>query len=256
MSTIFTAIVVLPFSLLWGLWTIYIASKRRKLARQKVRSTLGPSGALVRHERGSDGASREIRQRLGADCLRIENHIILSSMVTLHLVPNDIVQSYEVHEWRNAAGVLLTAHQAEWQDVMEALRTFKFRRSEVLKGGGRKSVIAQRIDTFLAERDWKEKKFATKIRVDTEERDSPTHKVDCFKGRVGLEIEWNNKDPFFDRDLNNFRLLFDLRVIEVGVIITRASSLQQIFKSLGQKVAGKYGASTTHMEKRAMGESW
>jgi hypothetical protein len=170
-------------------------------------------------------------------------------MVTLHLVPNDIAQSYDVHEWRNAAGVLLTAHQAEWQDVMEALRTFKFRRSEVLKGGGRKSVIAQRIDTFLAERGWKEKKFATKIRVDTEERDSPTHRVDCFRGRVGLEIEWNNKDPFFDRDLNNFRLLFDLRVIEVGVIITRASALQQIFKSLGQKVASKYGASTTHMEK-------
>jgi Restriction endonuclease BglII len=170
-------------------------------------------------------------------------------MVTLHLVPDDILRTYEVHEWRNAAGVLLTAHQPEWQDVIEALRTFKFRRSEVLQGGGRKSVIAQRIDSFLEERGWKEKKFATKIRVDADERDSPTHKVDCFKGRVGLEIEWNNKDPFFDRDLNNFRLLFDLRVIDVGVIITRASPLQQIFRSLGKTVASKYGASTTHMEK-------
>jgi hypothetical protein len=63
--------------------------------------------------------------------------------------------------------------------------------------------------------------FKTRIRVDDDERDSPTHKVDCFKGRVGLEVEWNNKDPFFDRDLNNFRLLFELRVIDVGVIITR-----------------------------------
>jgi hypothetical protein len=170
-------------------------------------------------------------------------------MVTLHLVPDDILRTYEVHEWRNAAGVLLTAHQPEWQHVIEALRTFKFRRSEVLQGGGRKSVIAQRIDSFLEERGWKEKKFATKIRVDADERDSPTHKVDCFKGRVGLEIEWNNKDPFFDRDLNNFRLLFDLRVIDVGVIITRASPLQQIFRSLGKTVASKYGASTTHMEK-------
>jgi hypothetical protein len=50
--------------------------------------------------------------------------------------------------------------------------------------------------------------------------------ADCFEGHVGLEIEWNNKDPFYDRDLNNFRLLFDLRVIEVGVIVTRASNLQ------------------------------
>jgi len=33
------------------------------------------------------------------------------------------------------------------------------------------------------------------------------------------------------------------------VIITRASHLQRIFKSLGKKVADKYGASTTHMDK-------
>jgi Restriction endonuclease BglII len=170
-------------------------------------------------------------------------------MVTLHLIPNDIALAYEVHEWRNAAGVLLTAHAEEWKDIIEALREFHFLKSEVLKGGGRKSVIAERMDKFLAERGWKEKKFATKIRVDEDERDSPTHKVDCFKGRVGLEIEWSNKDPFFDRDLNNFRLLFELRVIEVGVIITRATNLQQIFKSLGQKVANKYGSSTTHMAK-------
>jgi hypothetical protein len=170
-------------------------------------------------------------------------------MATLHLVPEDIAQIYEVYEWRNAAGVLTTAHPNEWKDVVDVLRAFEFRRSEVLKGGGRKSVIAKRIDSFLEMRGWKEKKFATKIRVDQDERDSPTHKVDCFKERVGLEIQWNNKDPFFDRDLNNFRLLFDLRVIDAGIIITRSSHLQQIFKSLGKKVADKYGASTTHMDK-------
>ncbi len=95
---------------------------------------------------------------------------------------------------------------------------------------------------------WIEKSFVTRIKVDETERDSPTHKVNCFKGFVCLEIEWNNKDNFFDRDLNNFRLLFDLRVIDVGVIVTRASNLQEIFKSLGKKVADKYGAPTTHMD--------
>jgi Restriction endonuclease BglII len=77
--------------------------------------------------------------------------------------------------------------------------------------------------------------------------DAPTHKVDCFKNRVALEIEWNNKDPFFDRDLNNFRLLFELRAISVGVIITRCDELQTIFKDLGR--GASYGASTTHMSK-------
>ncbi len=170
-------------------------------------------------------------------------------MTTTHLIPPDIHEAYEVHEWRNAAGVLSTAHPAEWNDVLDVLRSFQFRRSDLLAGGGAKSVIANRIDGFLSDRGWEEKKFDTSIRVDGVERDSPTHKVDCFKGKVGLEIEWNNKDPFFDRDLNNFRLLFELRVIDVGVIVTRASNLQQIFRSISRKVANKYGASTTHMDK-------
>jgi hypothetical protein len=62
-----------------------------------------------------------------------------------------------------------------------------------------------------------------------------------------LEIEWNNKDPFYDRDLNNFRLLFDLRAIGVGVIVTRCDGLQKIFNALGK--GSSYGNSTTHMSK-------
>lgn len=92
-----------------------------------------------------------------------------------------------------------------------------------------------------------EKKFRTAIRLDDQEYESPTHKIDCFKGRVALELEWNNKDPFFDRDLNNFRLLFELRAIDVGIIITRATELQVIFNKLGK--GSSYGNSTTHHEK-------
>ena len=71
--------------------------------------------------------------------------------------------------------------------------------------------------------------------------------MDVFKGRVALEVEWNNKDPFYDRDLNNFRLLFDLRVVDVGVIITRCTELQRIFDDIGR--GSSYGSSTTHLDK-------
>lgn len=94
---------------------------------------------------------------------------------------------------------------------------------------------------------WEEKQFRTAIKIDGDLFESPTHKIDCLKGRVALEVEWNNKDPFFDRDLNNFRLLFDLRAIDVGIIVTRATELQGIFKSLGK--GASYGSSTTHHEK-------
>jgi len=168
-------------------------------------------------------------------------------MSTLHLVPEDLQRLYHVREWRNATGVLATACPDEWQEIIEVLRGFRLLRSEVQAAGGRKSPIANQIDGGFYARGWQEKQFHTAIKIDEDLFESPTHKIDCLKGRVALEVEWNNKDPFFDRDLNNFRLLFDLRAVSVGVIITRCDELQAIFDGLGR---GKsYGSSTTHMSK-------
>lgn len=166
---------------------------------------------------------------------------------TEHLIPDDIREKYEVREWRNATGVLATACAQEWKEILGVLREFELLKSDILTKGGAKSPIAQKLDKAFTQHGWKETKFETAIVVDNERFDSPTHKVDCFKGRVALEVEWNNKDPFYDRDLNNFRLLFDLKAIDVGVIITRSTELQRIFNALEK---GKsYGNSTTHLEK-------
>jgi hypothetical protein len=94
---------------------------------------------------------------------------------------------------------------------------------------------------------WEEKRFDTRIVVNEQPIDSPTHGVDCFKGKVALELEWNNKTEFYDRDLNNFRLLFDLRVADVGVIITRCDELQETFNALGK--GASYGPTTTILSK-------
>jgi hypothetical protein len=83
--------------------------------------------------------------------------------------------------------------------------------------------------------------------ADGSETLAPTHHVDYFKNGVAIETEWNNKDPFFDRDLTTFRLLFELNVLSVGIIITRADELQDLFIELGKKTAA--GQSTTHMSK-------
>lgn len=168
-------------------------------------------------------------------------------MVTDHLVPPDLRNLYHVREWRNAAGILATACPDEWNDVVEVLRAFRLLRSEILTAGGGLSPISQQVNGAFDKRGWKEKKFSTLIKVDQAEYASPTHAVDCFKGRVALELEWNNKDPFFDRDLNNFRLLFDLRAIDVGIILTRSAELQNVFDQLGK--GASYGNSTTHHEK-------
>jgi len=165
----------------------------------------------------------------------------------IELLPQSILEKYEVHEWKHACAILKNDFPNEWEDILSLLDEFELCKSWITVGGGRKSKVSEAIDGYLYERGWIEKEFATSVKVDEHIMDSPTHKIDCYKNKTALEIEWNNKDPFFDRDLNNFRLLFDLRAISVGVIITRCDHLQSIFDKLGR--GSSYGSSTTHMAK-------
>lgn len=167
----------------------------------------------------------------------------------LRALPTDIRERYEVHEWRHACAILRNDFPREYEDIIKVLRGFRLNRSHVIEPGGRKSKVAKAIDEAFSActPPWVEKSFQTQIVVDRSPTESPTHSVDCFRNGVALELEWNNKDPFFDRDLNNFRLLFELRVVSVGVIITRCDDLQDIFDALGR--GDSYGASTTHMSK-------
>lgn len=166
------------------------------------------------------------------------------------LIPNSLFEFYEFHEWRNALAVLSAAFPQEWADILEILAAFRILRSDIgekgEKGGG-KSKVAIRMDRMFRAKGWQPKEFDIKIVVDKQPIESPTHQVDCFKGKVALEVEWNNKTEFYDRDLNNFRLLFDLRVADVGVIVTRCDELQQIFNALGK--GGSYGPTTTILSK-------
>lgn len=160
-------------------------------------------------------------------------------------VPPDIAKRYFVRDWRNGLAILSAVRPGEWADILAVLRKFRLLKSDVVKRGGAKTDIAKKIDGHFTRLGWKEKQFDTRIIVDDSEYVSPTHKVDCYKNRVALEVEWRNKDPFYDRDLNNFRLLFELRAIDVGVILTRSTELQSVFKSIGKKM----GTSTTHLDK-------
>lgn len=165
----------------------------------------------------------------------------------LENLPEFVQSNYQIQEWRHASAILERDFPNEWKEIIEVLSGFRLLRSDILEPGGGKSPIAVKIDEHFGRLGWSETSFQTGIIVDRVERDSPTHKVDNFKNGIAVELEWNNKDPFYDRDLNNFRLLFDLRVISVGVIITRCSELQVIFDELGK---GKsYGPSTTHWNK-------
>jgi len=80
--------------------------------------------------------------------------------------------------------------------------------------------------------NWKKHVFEIGKTIDGVPRESTSHEVDHVKsyvdaGVIALEIEWNNKDPFYDRDLENFKRLHAEGAISVGIIITRGQSLQE-----------------------------
>jgi hypothetical protein len=165
--------------------------------------------------------------------------------VSIELLPERIRQNYDIEERYHACAILRTDFPAEWRDLIAALEDFRLTRTMVTTRGGNKGPIARRLDGFFYEREWREHRFDIEVRVDGVPTLTPTHHVDYFRNRVAVETEWNNKDPFFDRDLTTFRLLFDLNVLSVGVIITRADELQEIFNELGR--GASFGQNTTHM---------
>lgn len=161
--------------------------------------------------------------------------------------PQSVLDKFDIYERNHSVAILKTDFPNEFNDIVEVLSNFTLTRNDILTPGGRKSPIAGKLDAALYERGWLEKQFKVNIEIDSHDYNTPTHKIDCCKDRIGVEIEWNNKDPFFDRDLSNFRILHEYDALSVGVIITRSEELQEIFKSLGK--GSSYGASTTHFGK-------
>lgn len=154
---------------------------------------------------------------------------------------------YDVREWNHASAILKSDFPKEMEELELVLSSFRLTKTSILTPGGRKSPIAMAVNGMFSDLGWAEKQFDISINVDGNIRHTPTHNVDYYKNKVAVEMEWNNKDPFYDRDLNNFRLLHSLKVISVGIIITRSDELQEIFVDLGR--GASYGASTTHLSK-------
>ncbi len=152
-----------------------------------------------------------------------------------------------IREWRHASSILKSDFPEEWADLLVLMKQFELKESFIRAGGGGKSKISIAVERILESRGWTERRFQTSIKVDDEVYPSPTHTIDGFKNRVGIEIEWNNKDPFFDRDLNNFRLLHQLDILSVGIVITRDTDLQGALNEIRPGTA--FGRSSTHTDK-------
>lgn len=135
---------------------------------------------------------------------------------------------------RNHADAIL-AHDfpTELELLTRILSEFRIPLSEVIMGGGGEAGLTQRLRHELSDVNWRKHRFQVQTVVDGRERAGVSHEVDhvkfAEKGALALEIEWNNKDPFFDRDLENFQRLHALSAISLGIVVTRGASMQDAF---------------------------
>jgi hypothetical protein len=112
---------------------------------------------------------------------------------------------------------------------------------EIIQSGGGETKGTQRLRNALRARGWNKHNFIVERTIDGVPRDAQSHEVDHVRtfaaGTIALEIEWNNKDPFFDRDLENFKRLHADGAISLGIIVTRGSALQESLRSFVRRFA-------------------
>lgn len=131
-------------------------------------------------------------------------------------------------------------------EIERVLSAIELPISEIIGSGGGETQFTQRLRRALATLNWKKHIFEIGKTINGVPRESTSHEVDHVKryvdaGVVAMEIEWNNKDPFYDRDLENFKRLHAEGAISVGIIITRGQSLQESLWDAVHRFAAERG---------------
>lgn len=155
---------------------------------------------------------------------------------------------------RYADIILRDAFPKRLEDLVTVLDEFTIDMEELRSGGGNRATHTARFDGMLQTRGWGKRTITVSKMIDNLLIFAARgHEIDMFGPAlhdgeypgVAVEMEWNNKDPFFDRDLLNFMALHREGALAVGVIVTRGPRLQDRLSKLDKK----YGASTTHWGK-------
>lgn len=188
-------------------------------------------------------------------------------------IRKEITEKYEFQNYGHALEILNEAFPEEWNDIQDCLEKLYITIDDLIVSGGNETAIPKKFDDVLYPLGWREIRITGDLlvklfprRADQRGRfaDKPFdektiegyingHNIDFIKGKVAFDLEWNSKDQTFDRDLLAMRTYFDCGLIEVGIIVTRAKELNDIFKEVkdknGKPLMPKYGASTTWMGK-------
>lgn len=184
-----------------------------------------------------------------------------------------LLKKFEFQSFGHALEILNEAFPEEWIELQDCLEALYISKEELKISGGNETAIPKKFDDVLYPLGWREIRISGDLLIKKYPRKKDQrgkfsaepfdreiiegyidgHNIDFIKGKVAFDLEWNSKDQTFDRDLLAMRTYFDCGLIEVGVIVTRAKELNDVFKEItdsnGKILMPKYGASTTWMGK-------
>lgn len=150
-------------------------------------------------------------------------------------------KGFDVMALHHAEAILTHDLPDAIREIEDVLGHISLPLEELVRGGGGEGQLTQRTRNAFAAHGWLKHNFEVKKTVDGVEKESVSHEIDHVKtfarGTVALEIEWNNKDPFYDRDLENFKRLHADGVISIGGIVTRGASLHSALRRLFKQFA-------------------
>jgi len=171
----------------------------------------------------------------------------------LDVFPEEVLNRFDFAETRNAARILQATNPVEFAEINAVLTSFSLEGTDLTVPGGNKSDVAARLDHAFRQVGWRESRCDLEVglhlRITPYRRAGETHttertetvrsegyKVDNFKGRVALDVEWNAKDGNLDRDLAAYRVMYEAGLIDAAVIITRSQEdLRVLARSMGVK---------------------
>jgi Restriction endonuclease BglII len=148
---------------------------------------------------------------------------------------------FQIEFRSHAEAILSVDFSLALLELESALRSLAIPIDELVRSGGGETKGTQRLRHSLTELGWNKGVFEIKKTINEHVFESQTHVIDHVKtfesGTLVLEIEWNNKDPFFDRDLENFKRLHAEGAISVGIIVTRGISMQEQMREFVHRFA-------------------
>lgn len=140
-------------------------------------------------------------------------------------------RNFETRFLSHAKAILAIDFPSALVELEEVFGNLQIPITEIIGSGGGETKGTQRMRRSLAALGWQKHVFVITKTIDGTPREATSHEIDHVKAFDGntlaLEIEWNNKDPFFDRDLENFKRLHAEGAISAGIIVTRGTSLHQ-----------------------------